>query len=248
MQKSHPKASRLFINNSLASSIINITDRDAHYLGHVLRLKQGDRVVVFNGQGKERLATINDLSRRRSTLTLAANIEPLAEPNLELILIQALIKADMMDLVVQKAAELGVRTLYAVKTGFSVIKLDDERTSRRIAHWQKIAQSACEQSGRHRPPDIRVPISLNACVEDLPTGSLRLVFQPGAPNGLDCLPRSAACVCVLVGPEGGFNEADLALIDDSAFTRIGFGPRVLRADTAAITACSLAQHFWGDAR
>ena len=238
--------SRLFVDEDLSRNVVDIGNREAHYLGHVLRLKQGDRVVVFNGRGDERLAAITSLARRRPELAIVADLEPLAEPKLDLILIQALVKSEAMDTIVQKAAELGVRTLVAVKTDFSVIKLDDERAARRVAHWNNVARSACEQSGRHRPPEIAVAASLAKCLDDLPTPGIRILCQPGSTTRLAQLDREAESVSVLVGPEGGFSEADLETIDAAGFSRIALGPRVLRADTAAIAACTLAQSNWGE--
>ena len=238
--------SRLFIDGDLSRNVVGIGHREAHYLGHVLRLRRGDRVVVFNGRGEERLAAITSLARRRPELAIVAELEPLAEPKLDLNLIQALVKSEAMDTIVQKSAELGVRTLHAVKTDFSVIKLDDARTARRVAHWNKVARSACEQSGRHRPPEISVAPSLARCLGDLPPGGIRVVCQPGSTTELAALERDAGSVSVLVGPEGGFSPTDLDTIDAAGFARIGLGPRVLRADTAAIAACTLAQSIWGD--
>lgn len=238
--------SRLFVDGDLSRNVVEIGNREAQYLGHVLRLKQGDQVVVFNGRGDERLAAITSLARRRPELAIVANLEPLAEPRLELTLIQALVKSEAMDTIVQKAAELGVRTLVAVKTDFSVIKLDDRRAARRVVHWNKVARSACEQSGRHRPPDIGIATSLAQCLDGLPSTGIRIVCQPGSTTRLAGVDREAESVSMLVGPEGGFSAADLESIDAAGFSRIVLGPRVLRADTAAIAACTLAQSIWGD--
>ena len=247
MQNIRHKAPRLFLDDEFSAAEVVITEREAHYLGNVLRLSHGDEIVVFNGRGQERLAAIKSLARNRSVLTILAPVPPLAEPELELLLIQALIKTDAMDSVVQKAAELGVSSLFAVKTDFSVIKLNEERTEKRIAHWQKIARSACEQSGRHRPPEISVYTSLEACLMTLEDHYLRIAFHPGAQTRLRSLKPETAAVCLLIGPEGGFSNTDLTRIDAAAFTRIGLGPRVLRADTAATAVCSAVQLLWGDA-
>ena len=101
-------------------------------------------------------------------------------------------------------------------------------------------------SGRHRPPDIRVVDSLTGCIEELPADGTRIVCHPGSGADLDLRGHETKGVCVLIGPEGGFSEADLAVIDAAGFSRIGLGPRVLRADTAAIAACSVVQLLWGD--
>ena len=246
MRNSTHNVSRLFVDGDLSRNVVDIGNRQAHYLGHVLRLKQGDRVVVFNGRGDERLAAIRSLARRRPELAIVADLEPLAEPRLDLTLIQALVRSEAMDTIVQKAAELGVRKLHAVKTDFSVIKLDDERAARRVAHWNKVAQSACEQSGRHRPPEIGVAASLAKCLDGLSPRGIRIVCQPGAGSHIAGLGREADAVTVLVGPEGGFSSADLKAIDAAGFSHVALGPRLLRADTAAIAACTLAQSVWGD--
>lgn len=237
---------RLFIDRSLAGRVIEIPENDAHYLGSVLRLRKGDELIVFNGRGEERHAAVRRLSRHGSELAVIADVEPLAEPQLAVVLIQALVKSDAMDTIVQKATELGVSAIHAVKTDFSVVKLDAERAARRSAHWRRVARSACEQCGRHRPPPIHVAESLDACLASLPGNALRLVLQPGAERRPPAAGRRPESVCLLVGPEGGFSDADLALIDAGGFVRVGLGPRVLRADTAAIAACAMMQWLWDD--
>lgn len=246
MQASYRGASRLYLDDDLLAPDIVVSEQTAHYLSHVLRLKPGDRIVVFNGRGVERLAVIKSLARKHPELSLADKLAPLAEPALELTLVQALIKSDAMDAVVQKAAELGVRTIVAVKTDFSVIKLDAQRVERRLAHWQRIAQGACEQSGRHRPPRITVAQSLHACFAALPASALRVAFHPGAEASLRSLPQPDGSASVLIGPEGGFSEADLAAVGAGGFEFATLGPRILRADTAAVAACSMVQLLWGD--
>ena len=238
--------SRLFVDGDLSRNVVGIGNREAHYLGQVLRLRQGDQVVVFNGRGDERLAAISSLARRRPELEIVAELEPLAEPKLDLVLIQALVKSEAMDTIVHKAAELGVRALVAVKTDFSVIKLDAERAARRLAHWNKVARSACELCGRHRPPEIAVEASLAQCLERLPPQGTRIVCEPGTTTGFAGFGRETASVTLLIGPEGGFSAADLEIIDAAGFARVGLGPRLLKADTAAIAACTLAHGIWGD--
>lgn len=245
MQSSKHRVSRLFLDAELDQDETALPTREAHYLSHVLRLKPGDEVIVFNGRGEERRAVVESLAKRRPALTLTERLVPLAEPEFELTLVQALVKSDAMDLIVQKAVELGVRNIVALRTDFSVIKLDRERATRRIAHWHKIAQSACEQSGRHRPPQIRIAARLHEA--GLPPDAQRIVLQPDAPTTLRDIEPAPGSVCVLVGPEGGFSPADLEQIEAAGFHAVGFGPRVLRADTAAIAACATIQLLWGDA-
>jgi len=124
------RSTRLYIERELVGTRLELDESESHYLGHVLRLKRGDTLVVFNGSGTERDASVETLQKRSATLALKAARAPLAESPLDLTLVQALPKSDAMDLIVQKATELGVRTLIPVYAEFSVVKLDAERSER----------------------------------------------------------------------------------------------------------------------
>ncbi|HSC16454.1 MAG TPA: 16S rRNA (uracil(1498)-N(3))-methyltransferase [Gammaproteobacteria bacterium] len=239
------RSPRLYVELELDGTSLALDESAAHYLGHVLRLKPGDRLVVFNGRGTERDATVDSLQRRGATLALAADRAPLPESPLDLTLVQALPKSDAMDLIVQKAAELGVRTLVPVYTEFSVVRLDGERSERRVDHWRKIARSACEQCGRHTPPRIEPALDLAAAIEALPATE-RLALDPSAKILLVDRASPSSGLVVAVGPEGGFGAADWQRLDAAHFTRVALGRRVLRAETAAIAACAIAQSRWGD--
>ena len=128
---------------SITAAEVSLTENQAHYLRHVLRLKLGDSVVVFNGAGKEYSAIVDTLSRDRAVLRLETELQPLPESSLEIMLVQSLVKNDAMDMIIQKATELGVHRIIPVATEFSVVKLDNDRATRRVAHWQKIAASSC---------------------------------------------------------------------------------------------------------
>jgi len=240
------RSPRLYVERELDGTGLPLDEGEAHYLGHVLRLKRGDRLVVFNGRGTERDASVDSLQRRSAMLTLGTLRSPLPESSLDLTLIQALPKSDAMDLIVQKATELGVRTLVPVYTEHSVVKLDTERSERRMEHWRKIARSACEQCGRHTPPRIEPAAPLAAAIEALPTASKkRLALDPSAQLSLDGV-APASGIIVAVGPEGGFAATDWRRLDAAEFTRVTLGPRVLRAETAALALCAIAQARWGD--
>jgi 16S rRNA (uracil1498-N3)-methyltransferase len=242
------RVSRLFLDRDLTRSSVGLTERETNYLGNVLRLKRGDRVLAFNGRGEERQATIASLARRHGELALLEQVEPLSESHLALTLVQALPKTEAMDFVVQKVTELGVRSLWPVTTDFSVVRLDAERAAKRAEHWSRIAQSACEQSGRHRPPDIRGVSSLAECLTDIPETATRLVLDAHIDGRLDIARSAPGQLFVLVGPEGGFSSADMELVSDAGFEKVRLGPRTLRAETAAVVACGLLQALWGDLR
>jgi len=169
---------RLYLERDLSGDTLTLDEREAHYLGHVLRLERGDELVAFNGRGTERRATVGSLQRRGAELELRTSVDALPASQLELTLIQALPKSDAMDLIVQKATELGASAIVPVYTEFSVVKLDAERAERRVEHWLKIAQSACEQSGRHVPPTITAPVELASYLEVLGAGDARLALDP----------------------------------------------------------------------
>ena len=237
---------RLFVEHELDGNSVTLDERESHYLGHVLRLAPGDELVAFNGRGAERVATIGSVQRRGAVLELRAAQVPLTESPLDLTLLLALPKSDAMDLVVQKATELGVRTLAPAFTEFSVVRLDAERSERRIDHWRKIARSACEQCGRHRPPTIAAPLPLAEALAALPAAVARFALDPAADRALDEQPAPTAGLVIAVGPEGGFGTSDWRRLDAAEFTRVALGRRILRAETAALAACAVAQSLWGD--
>jgi 16S rRNA (uracil1498-N3)-methyltransferase len=129
---------------------------------------------------------------------------------------------------------------------FSVVKLDDERGARRVEHWRRIAQSACEQCGRHTPPEIAVPEPLLSSLESLPAAIRKIALDPAAELRLADLAPAPNAVALLVGAEGGLSANDWRRLDAARFERTRLGPRVLRAETAALAACALAQALWGD--
>jgi 16S rRNA (uracil1498-N3)-methyltransferase len=242
------RISRLYLDRDLGAERIALTEREAHYLGTVLRLKRGDRLLAFNGRGQERHAAVRTITRRLTELDLLEAATPLPEPALDLTLLQALPKGESMDLIVQKATELGVRAIVPIATDFSVVRLDGERAARRVEHWTRIAQSACEQCGRHRPTEIHAVASLDACLADVPAAAAKLALDTGAGTAFVPSDVPAGKVFLLVGPEGGFSEADLERIETGGFAALRLGPRTLRAETAAIVACGLLQHLRGDLR
>jgi 16S rRNA (uracil1498-N3)-methyltransferase len=236
---------RLFLERDLSGDKLALDEREAHYLGHVLRLKRGDELVAFNGLGTERLASVGTLHRRGAELELRATVDALPASRLELTLVQALPKSDAMDLIVQKATELGAHAIVPVHTELSVVKLDAERAERRVEHWRRIAQSACEQCGRHVPPTIREPKPLAEALDTV-AADVRLALDPDARARLVDVAAPARQVAVAVGPEGGFGASDWRRLDAVRFARVGLGPRVLRAETAAFAVCAVAQSLWGD--
>ena len=237
---------RLYVELDLDCTSLALDESEAHYLGHVLRLSPGRRLVVFNGRGTEREASVDSLQRRGARLALGEVHAALPASPLDLTLVQALPKSDAMDLIVQKATELGVSTLVPTYTEFSIVKLDAERSERRVDHWRKIARSACEQCGRHALPRIETPRPLSEALATLPAAPKRLALEPSAERSLGEQPPPDTGLVLAVGPEGGFGANDWRRLDAAQFARVSLGQRVLRAETAALAACAIAQSRWGD--
>ena len=239
---------RLHVAERLAAGAeLRLGDEAARYLGRVLRLRAGDTVHVFNGEDGEWSATIARFRKDRVTLQVHDAIENTAEPELAIHLVQGISRGERMDFVVQKATELGVARITPVLTDYGVVKLDEKRAGKRRAHWQGVAASACEQSGRITPPLIDVPQALNDWLGAGAAGdATRLILRPGAAKPLGTIEAPDAGLCLLVGPEGGFSEREYDDAGFAGFDAVTIGPRILRTETAAVAAIAIAQARWGD--
>ncbi len=230
---------------------------EARHLRDVLRLRAGDEAFVFDGEGREYLCVVTEPGRGKgaATLEVSAEAEPASpESALTLTLAVALLKGEKFDLVVQKATELGVKRIVPVATLRADVRLRDESdAARRVARWQRLALEACKQSGRARVPVVDEPLSFKALLENATRESFaaRLLFAERTGRGLfESLRenRTPQSVCALVGPEGGWEEEELARALESGWSIVTLGGRTLRAETAAITITALLQHLCGDLR
>lgn len=239
---------RLFVSAALSNGAeLVLRGEQSRYLGRVLRLRVGDRITVFNGDCGEWTASIRAMSKNDVTLLLEEPYPTNTESSLKLHLVQGISRGDRMDFVVQKATELGVKRITPVLTDHGVVRLDDRRSAKRVDHWQRVAESACEQSGRTRPPLLDKPVAINSWFGSRGAiDSTELILKPGASGSLASIEAPATKVCLLVGPEGGFSEREYEDASVAGFTAVSLGPRILRTETAALTALSLAQHLWGD--
>ena len=216
----------------------------AHHALRVLRLLDGEAVVLFDGSGGEvdaRLAVRGKAVFAR--LGEARAVE--RESPLRIVLVQALASGDKMDWVVQKAVELGVHAIQPVQAERSVLRLAGERADRRQAHWQQVAVAACEQCGRNRIPEVR-PLQPLTHWLAAHRGALCYVLAPGGAASFAEEPALQQAVHVLVGPEGGWSDAELAAFDAAGCRRVRLGPRVLRTETAGLAAIAALQARWGD--
>ena len=239
---------RLFVRSALATGQELTLDKEqAHYLGRALRLRVGDNLSVFSAESGEFQATLTGIRKSSAEITVGDAIPTATESPLKVHLVQGVSRGERMDFVVQKATELGVKRITPVLTEYGVVKLDGSRAAKRRDHWQKVAESACEQSGRTRPPLIDEPLPLKtwfgAKTKD---ADVDLILKPGATTPMASLTAPTTKVCLLIGPEGGFSDSEYEDAEVSGFKAVSLGPRILRTETAALAAVSIAESLWGD--
>ncbi len=223
-----------------------LTGSAAGHVTRVLRLKPGETLTLFNGTGREYEGTVVQARAAAVTVDVGAAREVDRESPLPLVLVQGVSRAERMDLTVQKATELGVTRLVPVLTERSVVKLDAAQVARKLAHWRAIAIAACEQSGRNRPPEVLPAAPYREFIRSELTVPTRLLLSPAAAVRVADVPRPTAGVMVLIGPEGGLSVPEQEQALAAGFTGVRLGPRVLRTETAALTALALLQREFGD--
>ncbi|MDB5971323.1 MAG: rRNA ((1498)-N(3))-methyltransferase [Hydrocarboniphaga sp.] len=237
---------RLYVDADLAVGQTLALPEDAfrHWV-QVLRARVGDSVVLFNGRGGEYLARLQELNRRDASVVIERHVEVDRESALQLMLAQAVSKGDRMDYTLQKAVELGVSVIQPLVSERSVVKLDAERWDKKIEHWQGVVIAACEQSGRTRLPRLLPVLKLQAWLDQPLDVGIKLTLAPTAKAALRELPRQTSA-CLLIGPEGGLSDAEIAVSEIRGFSPVRLGPRVLRTETAGVAALSALQALWGD--
>jgi 16S rRNA (uracil1498-N3)-methyltransferase len=237
---------RFFVpGDRLSAPRVHLEEAEARYLGRVLRLVVGDEVVAFDGTGHECDGVVRELSARGGVVEVLTRRHAPERVGPELTLVMGLPKGDKLELVVQKATELGVGRIVPVATARSI----PQPAAARVARWKRIAQEAARQSGRADVPDVVAPAPLAQVLTAAPDTALRLLFweQSRAVRLRDVLPaRPPAQVWVAVGPEGGFTPDEASRAQVAGFAAVGLGPRTLRAETAALVALALVGYTLGD--
>ncbi|WP_295682606.1 16S rRNA (uracil(1498)-N(3))-methyltransferase [uncultured Nevskia sp.] len=223
---------------------LDLPDDAARHVAQVLRMKIGEPLTLFNGDSGEYAATITATGRRDVSVSVD-RFEPVdRESRLDITLAQCVSKGERMDYTVQKAVELGVTRILPLLSERSVVKLDAERWDKKLEHWRGIAVSACEQSGRTRLPEVLPVQKLEAWLASSDQ-ALRLVLAPTESVSLRSLP-AATKIALLIGPEGGLSDNEIAAARRAGCVGIGLGPRVLRTETAGVAALAALQLLWGD--
>jgi 16S rRNA (uracil1498-N3)-methyltransferase len=217
----------------------------ANHVARVLRLRAGDALILFDNAGGEYAASVVSFGRGTVRVAVGEHHPVNRESPLHVTLAQGISRGERMDVVVQKATELGVWRIVPVVTERTVVRLNETRAADRLRHWRAIAVAACEQCGRNSVPEICAPMGLQEfLVSDLPTG-LRLLLNPDGGLSARDLPASAAAT-LLIGPEGGLSEAERTAATTARFQGLSLGPRILRTETAALAALAIIQQQLGD--
>jgi 16S rRNA (uracil1498-N3)-methyltransferase len=246
------RLTRCFVPAALAGqSQLMLPEGASTHIARVLRLRAGAALTLFDGRGGEFEATILAIEKRGVRVQLGAHHAIEREASVAVTLLQSVIRAERMDFIVQKATELGVAAILPVQSRHGVVRLDDSGVERRQRHWQAVAIGACEQCGRNRIPDLPAPVSFESACTRTADAQVRVLLDPGGTRSLAQAlqfpaPIPLANVSVLIGPEGGFAEDEIALARDHGFQICGLGPRVLRAETAPIAALTVIQALLGD--
>ena len=219
----------------------------ANHLARVLRLREGDACVLFNGDGHDYAAQLLAVGKRELRVRILERSAVDNESPLAIVLVQGIARGEKMDLVLQKATELGVAAIVPVAAERSEVRLDAERAEKRLAHWRSVVESACGQCGRARVPEVSAPARLDQALAGLQGEGLRLVLDPDGEHGLAQLQRPASArAWIAIGPEGGWSPADRSILHAAGFSGLRLGPRVLRTETAGLAAIAALQSRFGD--
>ncbi|MGE5339045.1 MAG: 16S rRNA (uracil(1498)-N(3))-methyltransferase [Gemmatimonadota bacterium] len=234
-------APRFYLDGDLAvDARVSLPAAVAHHAQRVLRLRDGDAIVLFNGRGGEYAARIGPGTQ--ASIERYVPVE--RESPLRIELIQALIANDKLDWVVEKAVELGADSILVAPATRSVVRLDRDRLARRLEHWRETVVAACCQCGRNRLPKVSFAATWDAALSAT-NAVQRFLLAPNA--GTPLASATAAATAIAVGPEGGFTTAELELARQRGFVAASWGPRVLRTETAGLAALVALQTLHGDA-
>ena len=246
------RLSRFFIDETL--SIGKSLELPAHlvnYIVNVLRLKVGADLVLFNGQYYEQYlgefnATITAISKRHCTIAITAFTAKNIESPIKTHLFQGISRSERMDYTIQKAVELGITHITPVFTQRSNLKkLNDKQLQKKMLHWQGVATSACEQSGRSQLMVVNEPVSLKQ-INKFST-ELNLLLSPTAKTSVaDLKSMSASHINIFIGPEGGLSEAEILYAKEQGYLDVSLGKRILRTETAGLVMLTILQFLWGD--
>ncbi len=236
---------RIFQDIELAANQSITLDKAAsNHLIKVLRLKDKQSFTLFNGLGGE-FNAILEVSGKSAIAHIHEYLTPRTESQLNIHLLQGISKGDRMDIAIQKSVELGVNRITPVFCNRTVVNLKAERLDKKLNHWRAIAVSACEQCGRNIIPHIDSAIDFKTALQ-AGSSTLKILLDPLSNTSIHSISPKDNTLAILIGPEGGLSDEEIALATNSGFSGIQLGPRILRTETAALAAITTAQALWGD--
>jgi 16S rRNA (uracil1498-N3)-methyltransferase len=212
-----------------------------------MRVKVDDFLILFNGDGFEYRGRVSDINKKTINVEILSKEKNNSESPININLFQSISSNEKMDMVIQKATELGVSSIQPIFTSRSTIKLSLDRTKKRVIHWKQVSISACEQSGRSKIPTIKSPIGFDQISEGIKTNSLNLLLHPDNLEESSNLPNEySGDINVFIGPEGGFSQDEVLLLKKQNCINIKLGPRILRTETAPLAIIAILQYKYGD--
>ena len=237
---------RFYVDFALSpDSVVELPDDVVRHL-NVLRVKNTEEIVLFNGNGKAYPALPEVLEKRRASMRILREEVTDNESPLNITLVQAVSSAERMDFTLQKSVELGVAEIRPVISERCVVRLSGERAEKRVARWQEIVVSACEQSGRNIVPKVLPLTTYAQALQQLPQETTKLLMSLNRAQKLSDVRPQSGKVVFMVGPEGGWTEKEEQQAFDAGFQSVTLGKRVLRTETASLAAIAAMQTLWGD--
>ena len=237
---------RFYVDFALSpDSVVELPDNVVRHL-NVLRVKNTEEIVLFNGNGKSYPALPEVLEKRRASVRILREEATDNESPLNITLVQAVSAAERMDFTLQKSVELGVTEIRPVISERCVVRLSGERAEKRVARWQEIVVSACEQSGRNIVPKVLPLTTYAQALQQLPQETTKLLMSLNRAQKLSDIRPQSGKVVFMVGPEGGWTEKEEQQAFDAGFQSVTLGKRVLRTETASLAAIAAMQTLWGD--
>ena len=213
---------------------------------HVLRVREGEEITLFNGNGHSYPTRLLSLAKRQAVAEVLSEQAADNESPLAISLIQAVSSGERMDFTLQKSVEMGVTEIFPVSSARSIVKLSGERAEKRQERWQEIVIAACEQCGRNRIPTVHPLLPLPQRLQQLPQSDVRLLMGLHHPKSLKAIQPAPQRITLMIGPEGGWSPEEEAAAFQTGFQSILLGKRVLRTETAALAAIAAMQTLWGD--
>lgn len=245
--------SKFFVNSEqIQGDLIKIINNDVKHIKKVLRLKQGDCIIVGDTLGKSYECEIIDIGQDEViTRVISENSDINNEPPIDVRLYQGIAKGEKMDFIIQKCVELGIKTIVPVITQYTVVEIDKKNATKKLERWQKIAGEASKQCNRNLVPQIMMPQNLEECVSNLSSDDLSIVCyenekNTGIKSTLNILQNKPKCINIFIGPEGGFSENEIKLLSSKDVQSVTLGPRILRTETAGLAALTIVMYELGD--